>query len=82
MSDNWIPMDGDEFEDDGPDERGLTLDAGDDDSGEVDERALEFALAAARAEFGDFDADLEELSRGGEAGLPVLAVVGRPNVGK
>ena len=82
MSDNWIPMDGDEFEDDGPDERGLILDAGDDDSGEVDERALEFALAAARAEFGDFDADLEELSRGGEAGLPVLAVVGRPNVGK
>lgn len=82
MSDNWIPMDGDEFEDDGPDERGLALDAGDDDSGEVDERALEFALAAARAEFGDFDADLEELSRGGEAGLPVLAVVGRPNVGK
>ncbi|CAB4996845.1 unannotated protein [freshwater metagenome] len=82
MSDNWIPMDGDEFEEDGPDERGLILDAGDDDSGEVDERALEFALAAARAEFGDFDADLEELSRGGEAGLPVLAVVGRPNVGK
>lgn len=82
MSDNWIPMDGDEFEDDGSDERGLALDAGDDDSGEVDERALEFALAAARAEFGDFDADLEELSRGGEAGLPVLAVVGRPNVGK
>ncbi|MSV50695.1 MAG: ribosome biogenesis GTPase Der [Actinobacteria bacterium] len=75
-------MDGDEFEEDGPDERGLILDAGDDDSGEVDERALEFALAAARAEFGDFDADLEELSRGGEAGLPVLAVVGRPNVGK
>ena len=82
MSDNWIPMDGDEFEDDGLDERGLALDAADEDSGEVDERALEFALAAARAEFGDFDADLEELSRGGEAGLPVLAVVGRPNVGK
>ena len=75
-------MDGDEFEDDGLDERGLALDAADEDSGEVDERALEFALAAARAEFGDFDADLEELSRGGEAGLPVLAVVGRPNVGK
>ena len=82
MSDNWIPMDGDEFEDDGLDERGLPLDAADEDSVEIDERALEFALAAARAEFGDFDADLEELSRGGEAGLPVLAVVGRPNVGK
>jgi GTP-binding protein len=75
-------MDGDEFEDDGLDERGLPLDAADEDSVEIDERALEFALAAARAEFGDFDADLEELSRGGEAGLPVLAVVGRPNVGK
>lgn len=82
MSDNWIPMDGDEFEGDGLDERGLPLDAADEDSVEMDERALEFALAAARAEFGDFDADLEELSRGGEAGLPVLAVVGRPNVGK
>jgi len=82
VSDNWIPMDGDEFEGDGLDERGLPLDAADEDSVEMDERALEFALAAARAEFGDFDADLEELSRGGEAGLPVLAVVGRPNVGK
>ncbi len=82
MSDNWIPMDGDEFEGDGLDERGLPMDAADEDSVEIDERALEFALAAARAEFGDFDAELEELSRGGEAGLPVLAVVGRPNVGK
>lgn len=82
MSDNWIPMDGDEFEDDVLDDKGLAGAAADEDSGEADERALEFALAAARAEFGDFDADLEELSRGGEAGLPVLAVVGRPNVGK
>jgi GTP-binding protein len=82
VSDNWIPMDGDEFEGDGLDERGLPMDAADEDSVEIDERALEFALAAARAEFGDFDAELEELSRGGEAGLPVLAVVGRPNVGK
>ena len=82
MSDNWIPMDGDEFEDDVLDDHGLAVDASAEEPGEVDERALEFALAAARAEFGDFDADLEELSRGGEAGLPVLAVVGRPNVGK
>ncbi len=82
MSDNWIPMDGDEFEDDVLDDHGLAVDASGEEPGEVDERALEFALAAARAEFGDFDADLEELSRGGEAGLPVLAVVGRPNVGK
>lgn len=82
MSDNWIPMDGDEFEDDVLDARDLADDSADDEQGAVDDRALEFALAAARAEFGDFDADLEELSRGGEAGLPVLAVVGRPNVGK
>jgi GTP-binding protein len=82
VSDNWIPMDGDEFEDDVLDDHGLAVDASGEEPGEVDERALEFALAAARAEFGDFDADLEELSRGGEAGLPVLAVVGRPNVGK
>ncbi len=82
MSDNWIPMDGDEFEDDVLDARDLADDSADGEQGAVDDRALEFALAAARAEFGDFDADLEELSRGGEAGLPVLAVVGRPNVGK
>ena len=47
-----------------------------------DERLLSAALAAARAEFGDFDAELDELSDHGDAGLPVLAVVGRPNVGK
>jgi GTP-binding protein len=82
VSDNWIPMDGDEFEDDVLDARDLADDSADGEQGAVDDRALEFALAAARAEFGDFDADLEELSRGGEAGLPVLAVVGRPNVGK
>lgn len=82
MRDNWIPMDGDEFEDNVLDARDLADDSADDEQGAVDHRALEFALAAARAEFGDFDADLEELSRGGEAGLPVLAVVGRPNVGK
>jgi len=44
----------------------------------------EAALAAARLEFGDIDADLAELVRpaGEHSGLPVLAVVGRPNVGK
>ncbi|MEI6361318.1 MAG: ribosome biogenesis GTPase Der [Actinomycetes bacterium] len=49
-----------------------------------DEAAVEAALVAARAEFGDIDADLNEMMRpGGEhSGLPVLAVVGRPNVGK
>ena len=43
-----------------------------------------FARAAAAQEFGDLDAELAELSRPGgrEPGLPVLAVVGRPNVGK
>ncbi len=45
---------------------------------------MEAALAAARLEFGDIDVELGELMRpGGEhSGLPVLAVVGRPNVGK
>jgi GTP-binding protein len=49
-----------------------------------EEAILDAALAAARAEFGDFDLELGELVRpGGEhSGLPVLAVVGRPNVGK
>lgn len=50
----------------------------------VDEDAIvAAALAAARLEFGDIDVELEEmLERGSDAGLPVLAVVGRPNVGK
>ncbi len=49
-----------------------------------DEAAIAAALAAARSEFGDIDAELDELMRpGGEhSGMPVLAVVGRPNVGK
>ena len=80
MSDNWIAMDGD---DESVEE---VIGAGDseaaDDEGEVDGSALAFALAAARAEFGDFDVELEELTRQGSPGLPVLAVVGRPNVGK
>lgn len=54
-----------------------------DDEGN-DAAALEAALAAARAEFGDLDAEILELARrdGAGAGLPVLAIVGRPNVGK
>ena len=54
----------------------------DDQDGDVDDdAALSAAMDAARAEFGDFDAELAELIEP-EAGLPVLAVVGRPNVGK
>ena len=65
-----------EFPDDGADD----ADTGDD----ADEAAVAAALAAARMEFGDIDAELADLTRPGpgEAGLPVLAVVGRPNVGK
>jgi GTP-binding protein len=56
----------------------------DDFESELDDPSLDAALEAARAEFGDFDAELAELTvpGAGEPGLPVLAVVGRPNVGK
>jgi GTP-binding protein len=49
-----------------------------------DDAAYEAALAAARAEFGDVETELAELSSSADvaAGLPVLAIVGRPNVGK
>jgi GTP-binding protein len=47
----------------------------------VDEAAIEeAALAAATEEFGDMEAELADLTK--REGLPVLAVVGRPNVGK
>ena len=47
----------------------------------MDEDALlSAAFEAVREEFGDFDADLAEL--GSTANLPVVAIVGRPNVGK
>ena len=74
MSDGWVAFEGDD--DTSPME---DFDVVDDE-----EAILEAALAAARAEFGDFDLELGELVRpGGEhSGLPVLAVVGRPNVGK
>jgi GTP-binding protein len=49
-----------------------------------DETAYQAALAAARAEFGDVETELAEIgtAAGIGAGLPVLAIVGRPNVGK
>lgn len=41
------------------------------------------AEAAARAEFGDLDAELSAMERAaGSAQLPTLAIIGRPNVGK
>lgn len=47
----------------------------------IDEAAIEAAAReAAVEEFGDLDAALAELSP--KEGLPVLAIVGRPNVGK
>ncbi|MEI8261301.1 MAG: ribosome biogenesis GTPase Der [Actinomycetes bacterium] len=74
MSDGWVAF--------GDDDDTSVVD--DFDVVDDEEAILEAALAAARAEFGDFDLELGELVRpGGEhSGLPVLAVVGRPNVGK
>jgi GTP-binding protein len=41
------------------------------------------AQAAARAEFGDLEAELSAMERAaGSAQLPTLAIIGRPNVGK
>jgi GTP-binding protein len=58
-------------------------DLDDDAVDDASEAALERAMQAARAEFGDFDGDLADLvTAHNQAGLPVLAVVGRPNVGK
>ena len=84
MSDQWVPIDGTDDEVLPATADGDFLDEADDIDDADDAAALEAALAAARAEFGDIDADLDELMRpGGEhSGLPVLAVVGRPNVGK
>jgi GTP-binding protein len=75
MSDEWVAFDDDADE-------SVVFD--DVEVPEDDDAALAAALEAARLEFGDIDADLAELMRpGGEhSGLPVLAVVGRPNVGK
>jgi GTP-binding protein len=44
---------------------------------------VERAEAAARAEFGDLEAELSDMERAaGTAQLPTLAIIGRPNVGK
>ena len=88
MSDEWVAFD--EPDDDGVAETfGESVgDAagvdGVDDVDLVDDVDREAALAAARLEFGDIEAELAELTRpeGEHSGLPVLAVVGRPNVGK
>ena len=89
MSDEWVAVDA-EDEDRLDSEAAAAADDDTLDEDDLEEEdfeedvALEAALAAARTEFGDFDTDLGELMRpGGEhSGLPVLAVVGRPNVGK
>lgn len=85
MSD-WTPFEGEDDDvagslvNEDADDIAEYIDEHEDDAADGD--VLEAALAAARAEFGDFDADLLELEKGGDAGLPVLAVIGRPNVGK
>ena len=87
MSDEWIAVDDPDGVDEpgGVDEREVEApdSVGGVDADEVEED-LDAALSAARLEFGDIDAELGDLMRpGGEhSGLPVLAVVGRPNVGK
>ena len=52
--------------------------------GDVSDDALtQQAEAAARAEFGDLEAELSAMERAaGSAQLPTLAIIGRPNVGK
>jgi GTP-binding protein len=82
MTDEWVAFDADD------DAAGAGLDVEMDGPAETedldDDAAVRAALEAARSEFGDIDAELGELMRpGGEgSGMPVLAVVGRPNVGK
>lgn len=80
MSEDW-PDDDTVGEDD---VEVVYLEGPEDDEDEDGAAAEAFARAAAAQEFGDLDAELAELSRPGgrEPGLPVLAVVGRPNVGK
>lgn len=80
--DGWVAFEGDEFDEEAGDEFDGIVDEVSEDV--ADDAAVEAALAAARLEFGDIDAELDDLLRSGGdgAGLPVLAVVGRPNVGK
>ncbi len=92
MSQTWEPAEGESITqgiNDGLDdisEADVVIyedDLDDDLVDEASEAALERAMRAARAEFGDFDGDLADLvTAHNQAGLPVLAVVGRPNVGK
>ena len=86
MSDEWVAFDdeNDETEVVYADESARPEGDVPEDDAEDAAAAIEAALAAARLEFGDIDVELGELMRpGGEhSGLPVLAVVGRPNVGK
>jgi GTP-binding protein len=57
------------------------MDHDDADFEPMDEDALlAAALIAVREEFGEFDADLADMAS--TANLPVVAIVGRPNVGK
>ena len=53
----------------------------DDDGLEFDEAAERAALAAAAAEFG-VELDEDDLAEASGHALPVVAVIGRPNVGK
>lgn len=49
----------------------------------ADDALAQQAEAAARAEFGDLEAELSAMERAaGAAQLPTLAIIGRPNVGK
>ena len=76
--------DGDDFVGDEATDDVATWDADGslDDVGD-DAALAEQAEAAARAEFGDLDAELSDMERAaGSAQLPTLAIIGRPNVGK
>ena len=79
MTDGWVSIDTDEGDATEP-----QFVEGSADVDEIeDDAALEMALAAARAEFGEFDEDLADLTeKNNTEGWPVLAIVGRPNVGK
>jgi GTP-binding protein len=57
--------------------------AGDGEEDATTQVLVERAEAAARAEFGDLEAELSDMERAaGTAQLPTLAIIGRPNVGK
>ena len=79
MTDGWVSIDTDEGDASEPEFIEVSADVDDIE----DDAALEMALAAARAEFGEFDEDLADLTeKNNTEGWPVLAIVGRPNVGK